>query len=530
MVFDGPTFLLMVLALLGRRRRAVWCRRVLSRWRRHAVLWVAIGLVLAALGPFEWLVMMALGCVELGVLIGYLGGHRALASPSRLMGLRLAVAFLLHLLFVVLAPNVRLEAGEGATPLWYVDLVARGWGALIEPMLVWMGPDVDAVAVLELLTPSLAFLGASLVALQFVWSYLALGFIARLVLSEAFPERPGPELPSLGLGTVALLVVSALFAQGEEAAFGFQLLSRALTALFAAHGLYWIWAHVSGRLSPAWRTPVAAGAAVVLFVHPMGWRLLGVVGLLESALRRGRPEGKVVGELSSAMTRRFRRSVGPLVLAGFALPALVVGGGVSQLITERSPRRLAVPPSAEASHPSEAPFRLPGLAGELLQVDRYELPNRRGVTPSVGLTPSAAEALCADRGARLCTVEELGLVCSSGKGERFLGGGEQGFFSGETARRLQADCNFGRVDDDAVRELEPSGDRAACRGDWGVYDLVGNANEWATISEMPGFLGLVGSDYRYDDLRLLTCGAHVLVPVSFVDHLDLRAVGARCCR
>jgi hypothetical protein len=529
MFFDGPTFLLVFLALLGRHRRAVLCRRTLSVWKRAAAGLVIVGILLVLLGRFEWLVMIALGCVELGVLVAYLGAHRAATSPRRRVGLRLAVAFLLHLLFVVLAPNVRLEVGQGATPLWFVDLIARGWGALIEPMLTFMGPSVAARDVLDILTPGLAFLGASLVSLQFVWSYLAVGLILRIVMREAFPERVQLELEGLGLGSVGVFGLSVAFAQGPNATFGVQLLASALAALFAVYGLYGVWARSRGLLSSGWRLPVAAAVAVVLFAHPVLWWALGAVGVVETLIRRGRLESASVRTLTAAVSRRLHRGLGPLVLVGFVVPALAVGGGVTQLITGDPPARLAVPPAVEGAYPSEAPLRLPALDGTLLQVDRYELPNRRGVMPQVGLTPTEAQAACAERGARLCTVAELGLVCSSGKGERFLGGGAQGFFSGDTVRRLQSDCNFGRVEDDAVRGLRPSGDSAMCRGDWAVYDLVGNVNEWATISGEPGFLGLVGSDYRYDDLLLLTCGSHVLVPVSFVDYLDLRAVGARCC-
>ena len=530
MVFDGPTLLLMLLALLGstwRRRLSAW---VLRAPKRVALGLLGLGLGVATLGPFEWLALAALVPVQVGLLLVYLSGELHWRSARGRVALRLATALAFHILFVVLAPNLRLEAAQGLTPLWFVDLVARGWRALVEPLLLVLAPGADPMRVLTFLTPGLAALGAWLAPLQFVWCYLVCAFIARLLEREVFPERAPRAPDAIGWGALLLLIASTGLSKAEGAAFGVALLARALTALFACHGLLSLWALVGARVSASWRLPFAIVLLVLLFIHPALWVIPLLSGVLEVVLRAWRQTRPLSAPLTMALHQRLHRALGPTAALGLIVVASLVAGGLTTQILGPGPKALAIAPPPEGGEPEGDELRLPSMDGRLLRVDRHELPNRRGSTPAVGLSPLSAQAMCAQRGRRLCTTEELGLVCSSGRGERFLGGGEQGFFSGDTLRRFQADCNFGRTDEGQARGLLPSGARPRCRGDWAVYDLVGNANEWATVAGQPSFFGLVGADYRYDDLRLLSCGAYVLVPAPFVEHLDLGAVGGRCCR
>jgi Sulfatase-modifying factor enzyme 1 len=111
-------------------------------------------------------------------------------------------------------------------------------------------------------------------------------------------------------------------------------------------------------------------------------------------------------------------------------------------------------------------------------MDMFEYPNQPGVLPAVMLRADEANQLCAAEGKRLCRESEWTFACRS--------------------TREPNRCNFGHSADIRVERLwDPalvSGEVAArdgrrpsfeggCVDDFGVYDLLGNIQEWA-LSEM----------------------------------------------
>lgn len=92
-------------------------------------------------------------------------------------------------------------------------------------------------------------------------------------------------------------------------------------------------------------------------------------------------------------------------------------------------------------------------------IDRFEHPNRLGEPPASGLDFAAAAAGCAAQGKRLCTLAEWQRACAGPAG----------------ATPLRADaCVVGGAAPAPVQ----SGAWPSCASADGVYDLLGNAEEW----------------------------------------------------
>jgi len=127
-------------------------------------------------------------------------------------------------------------------------------------------------------------------------------------------------------------------------------------------------------------------------------------------------------------------------------------------------------------------------------IDRYEAPNERGVLPLSLQTAGDGEAWCGARGKRLCTEDEWVRACRGPSGRRFPYG---------EVHRVSA-CNDDRpwitvswgalaqwprpaaiAEAERLFQADPSGARAQCVSEEGVYDLTGNVAEWVRRSDPP---------------------------------------------
>lgn len=226
------------------------------------------------------------------------------------------------------------------------------------------------------------------------------------------------------------------------------------------------------------------------------------------------------------------------VMAGmvaFAATALAVGltipvaeqrGGVAVLMglrepLESSPTQAAADASAESPSEQTAGGDVPpptlkptcpegtvqlasrGKAAHPFCVETGEFPGLREV-PRVGVTYDEALAACAQRGRRLCTVSEWRRACRGPGNNRFPYG----------TRHKAERCN------DALggrgQNLGRSGAREGCVTVEGVYDLVGNVEEWVEGSHA------MGGDAN---ARAPHCGTKRSPPAGF----KAAALGLRCC-
>ncbi len=181
-------------------------------------------------------------------------------------------------------------------------------------------------------------------------------------------------------------------------------------------------------------------------------------------------------------------------------------------------------------------------------VDRYPLPNEEGEFPWTMLSglPEVldvergevwdAEALCADRGKRVCRLEEWVGACLGPDGSRYPWGDELGFYVPGAGRQLPCNGDHEYIGLDErlvylrdpgelwrVDQREPSGFRETCVSASRMRDAIGQVEQWV---KCPG----VG---RYGWCLV---GGHPSAPRSCRNVITrhsprwhFAATGARCC-
>jgi sulfatase modifying factor 1 len=126
-------------------------------------------------------------------------------------------------------------------------------------------------------------------------------------------------------------------------------------------------------------------------------------------------------------------------------------------------------------------------------MDQYEAPNRRGEKPFVMRSFESAKRWCGDRGKRVCTEQEWELACE-GPDHRPLAYGWA-----VDVKKCNSDKQWRPFDvrklyskDTAEQDEEllrlwqgaPSGAYATCVSPFGIYDMMGNVEEW--VVSRPG--------------------------------------------
>jgi sulfatase-modifying factor enzyme 1 len=126
-------------------------------------------------------------------------------------------------------------------------------------------------------------------------------------------------------------------------------------------------------------------------------------------------------------------------------------------------------------------------------IDRFEFPNVAGQYPMVLVSAIEAKDLCAAEGKRLCTEDEWTFACEGEEARPYSYG--TGFERDPDAcitdrnwRPFDESAMFPRDGDRAAREMDrvwqgrASGSQPRCKSSFGVYDMVGNIDEWTTSS------------------------------------------------
>jgi len=162
--------------------------------------------------------------------------------------------------------------------------------------------------------------------------------------------------------------------------------------------------------------------------------------------------------------------------------------------------------------------------------------SRKGVVPQGYLSKPTAKSACEAAGKRLCQLAEWKLACRGDRNAPFPYGFAYRYQAcnvrqpRHSAAVLWGDASLGHWDPrlnqvlvDGSPLLKPTGETAACRSAWGddgVYDLVGNLDEWVE----DGKATFVGGFYSRDTVR--GCDAKVTEhPAVFFDF----STGVRCC-
>jgi hypothetical protein len=163
--------------------------------------------------------------------------------------------------------------------------------------------------------------------------------------------------------------------------------------------------------------------------------------------------------------------------------------------------------------------------------------SKPGVIPQGYMSGAQAAAACAAANKRLCTAEEWELACRGQRGSKFPYGDhyESGACNvcrpAHPALILHGDASVGHrdprlnmVEHQGERLLRPTGSTPRCKSVWGndgVYDMVGNLDEWLDDPD-----GLFAGGFFSRGTKA-GCQARVSVhPPQYFDY----SLGVRCCR
>jgi hypothetical protein len=125
-------------------------------------------------------------------------------------------------------------------------------------------------------------------------------------------------------------------------------------------------------------------------------------------------------------------------------------------------------------------------------MDQFEAPNVRGAKPFVMKSFKSAEKWCRERGKRVCTEQEWEMACE-GSEHRPLAYGWRVATSrcnsdkpwrAFDVKKLYADGEDGGAEVDRLWQGATSGAYQTCVSPFGIYDLMGNVEEW--VATRPG--------------------------------------------
>jgi formylglycine-generating enzyme required for sulfatase activity len=142
-------------------------------------------------------------------------------------------------------------------------------------------------------------------------------------------------------------------------------------------------------------------------------------------------------------------------------------------------------------------------------MDRYEYPNYRGANPYVMVSFDESERICKSEGKRLCTEDEWDFAC---EGEQKLTYSYSKTYEPGRCNNMHANRTvhfstlYPRDKQKAVDEVEhlwqglPDGALSNCVSQHGVYDLIGNVDEWVVSSRPKCPPGKYGGCHFYRSL------------------------------
>lgn len=161
-------------------------------------------------------------------------------------------------------------------------------------------------------------------------------------------------------------------------------------------------------------------------------------------------------------------------------------------------------------------------------IDTYEFPNRPEQRPLGLMTLSQSRLACETRGKRLCTAAEWRRACQGPEGNLRYGYGE---------RLVPGRCNAGTALESGHTSMlteeegwAVSGAHPECRTPEGVYDLVGNFEEWV-LDDWRGLSGMVEGGAWYSKATYSDCsGDYSRQPDYRLEpSAPLPSASARCC-
>lgn len=158
-------------------------------------------------------------------------------------------------------------------------------------------------------------------------------------------------------------------------------------------------------------------------------------------------------------------------------------------------------------------------------IDKYEWPNKKGELPQVLMTWWQAKKSCESVGKRLCTGSEHTFACE--------GNSIKPYPYGDGYHRGVGVCNQDRQPwlDPATHTFEeldkrvPSGQYETCISDFGVYDIVGNADEWVVNESGKPYISALSGGHSVAGVRNRCRPKTIVHGPEFAYYVT----GTRCC-
>jgi hypothetical protein len=124
-------------------------------------------------------------------------------------------------------------------------------------------------------------------------------------------------------------------------------------------------------------------------------------------------------------------------------------------------------------------------------MDQYEAPNRRGARPLVMHSFRSAKRFCQRRGKRLCTEQEWEVACEGPWHQPWVYGWALDVRLCNSNRQWKAvdfeafggDPEVARRESDRLWQGTPSGRYRTCVSPFGIFDMMGNVEEWVSSRE-----------------------------------------------
>lgn len=208
--------------------------------------------------------------------------------------------------------------------------------------------------------------------------------------------------------------------------------------------------------------------------------------------------------------------------------------------------------------PEGSVFLTPPDGADAFCIDRFEAPNTPGGLPLVMFTFDQSVSWCQARGKRLCFDDEWTFACAGTEGSDWPYGElhQPGLCNDDQLWKVYSQSKLngwpGAVSDDGVETVESllaaakasgaaahvaaehveslyqatfGGEKPACGGEFGVFDLTGNVEEWTRRRDggQPSFHGNLKGRY-WAEAR--TCHQSVK---SHGDAFRFYEIGFRCC-
>jgi len=161
-------------------------------------------------------------------------------------------------------------------------------------------------------------------------------------------------------------------------------------------------------------------------------------------------------------------------------------------------------------------------------IDRFEYPNKAGVSPKKMIVFGDARETCASAGKRLCTDWEWRRACMGEAMKNTFGYGpsyKEGLC--HSGLKLQSGHSGMTMEEGVV---SPSGAKEACRTKEGVHDMVGNLEEWV-LSSWNGSAGMLEGGAWFTIAHYASCNGNYSRQPHYRFNLKvpIYSAGFRCC-